>query len=419
MNSRTRLGLLAVVGGLTIGTASADWTQWRGSNRDGVAGSFEAPASWPDSLTKQWEWASGNSDATPIVAGDRVYVHSRIGDEELITCLNAADGGQIWQQRNPGPSVEGGAREHFGPRSTPVFAEGKLFTLGVGGLVTCLNAEDGEILWTNHDNPKTPRFYTAMSPVVMGDKVIYQLGGAERPPRGEEAGPDQSSAIVAFYIADGLEAWRVAGGKSTTHASPTVVTVAGMQQVAAEYQGGLIGLDPADGSILWDIPLEPTGRGRSRYAASPVSVGDTVYTCGFNGGTQAYRIDMDGDGYRTAQIWHNAEVDAMWATPVFKDGLLFGLNDSGFLYCLDAATGETKWVDETNRDDSYGALIDLGPSIALQPNKSKLVIFEPTGESFKLVKEYDVADQQVFSSPAFTGNRIFIQDHDSIVMYTL
>src|SRR5580700_2996440 len=123
---------------LSTGIARAqDWPQWRGPNRDGKARGFEAPKTWPKELTKKWSVKVGNGVASPSLVGDKLYVFTREGDDEVIRCLNAADGKEVWQDKYPSPAVRGGAASFPGPRSSPTVADGKVFTMGAAGILSC------------------------------------------------------------------------------------------------------------------------------------------------------------------------------------------------------------------------------------------------------------------------------------------
>src|ERR1051325_2300561 len=116
--SQIQRTLALVLAILACATAAADWTQWRGDNRDGKASDFKTPTAWPKELTKKWSVTVGDGAATPALVGDRLYVFTREGDGETLRCLDAATGKEIWKESysaEPSPDP-GGFR---GPRSSP------------------------------------------------------------------------------------------------------------------------------------------------------------------------------------------------------------------------------------------------------------------------------------------------------------
>src|SRR5204863_10018968 len=86
-----------VIISLSAQTGAADWTQWRGPNRDGVVASFAAPKAWPEQLTRKWKIDVGLGYASPLLVGNRLFVFSRQGDNEVLQALDAEKGTAIWQ----------------------------------------------------------------------------------------------------------------------------------------------------------------------------------------------------------------------------------------------------------------------------------------------------------------------------------
>src|SRR6516165_12149905 len=124
------------------GVWAQDWPQWRGPHRDNKVPGFTAPATWPKTLTQKWKATVGLGDASPVLVGDKVYAFTRQGREEIITCLDAGDGKVVWQDKYAAEAVTGPGSGHAGPRSTPAEAEGKICTLGVGGVLSCLDTSN-------------------------------------------------------------------------------------------------------------------------------------------------------------------------------------------------------------------------------------------------------------------------------------
>ena len=92
-----------------------DWPQWRGPNRDAKATGFEAPKTWPKELTQKWKVKVGDGVATPALVGDKVYVFSREGEDEIIRCLDAEAGKELWQNKYPAQGATGPAVAFPGP----------------------------------------------------------------------------------------------------------------------------------------------------------------------------------------------------------------------------------------------------------------------------------------------------------------
>ena len=132
------LSLLTLIS--TSLTYSQDWPQFRGIGRDSKVTGFKAQAAWPADLAQQWKVTVGAGDATPVLVYKKIYLHTRQGGDEVVLCLDANTGKEIWKSTYPAPSVTGPSTSHPGPRSTPAVASGKIVTYGVTGILSCLDA---------------------------------------------------------------------------------------------------------------------------------------------------------------------------------------------------------------------------------------------------------------------------------------
>jgi outer membrane protein assembly factor BamB len=382
-----------------------DWPQWRGSNRDDKVTGFKVPAIWPQQLKPGWKVQVGFADATPALVNNRLYVFTRQGENEILQCLDAITGKQIWQSGGyPAIVAAGPAASHPGPRSSPAVSDGKVVTLGLGGDIACFNAETGKLIWRNEDYKGSfPQFYTSMSPLVASGICVANLGGA------------QSGQFVAFDLASGKIKWKTAG-EGPTYGSPVLLTVEGTRQVVFQSQTKLVGLNFSDGVLLWEY-VTPAGTGRVQNAASPVADQQTVYYTGLNNGFNAIEIKKQGNSYLVNKLWTNPDFSTSYNTPVLKDGFLYGLSNKSRLFCINAGDGQTAWSDETPHQN-FGSIIDAGSVLIAISSISNLVVFKPDGKAYSQLALIKVSDNAVYAHPILSGNRIFIKDSESLTMYT-
>ena len=404
-NRAIGLAVGGLVAFLAIGVFAQDWPQWRGPNRDGKVTGFAAPQTWPQTLVEQWKTKVGTGDATPALVGDRLFVFARQGEEEVILCLEAGSGKELWQHKYAAQAVTGAASSHPGPRSSPAVAEGKVVTLGVGGVVSCLDANSGALLWRKDPFPKVvPQFFTAMSPLIVDGAAIAHVGG-----RG-------NGAIIAFDLATGEEKWRW-DGEGPDYASPALLTVDAVKQLVTLTEKSVVGINLADGKLLWKLPF-PTQR-MAYNAATPIVDGATVIYTGAGRGAKAVKIEKRPDGFAAKELWSNPDLAPQFNTPVLKDGLLFGLSNRGNLFCMNATTGKTAWTDGTSHGRGFAAIVDAGPVLLALPSTSELLVFKPSEKQYEEVARIKVAETQTYAHPVLSRKRIFVKDRDTLAMLSV
>lgn len=391
---------------ITTGVFAQDWPQWRGTNRDGKLSGFTAPRQWPEQLTQKWKVTVGLGDATPALVGNRLYVFTRQGEDEVTLCLNARSGKELWRNTYPAQVVTGAASRHPGPRSSPAVADGKVVTMGVGGVLSCLDAATGNLIWRKDPFPKVvPRFFTSVSPIVVDGVAVAHLGGAG------------NGAIIAYDLATGNEKWRW-DGEGPDYGSPVLLTVAGTKQIVTPTEKSIVGIGLADGKLLWQLPFVPPGRAYN--AATPIVDGQTVIITGAGRGTKAVKVEKQGSGFVTKELWSVPKLAPQFSTPVLKNDLLFGLSDRNKLYCINARSGQTAWTDATARGSrGFGAIVDAGSCLVVLANDSELIVFKPDGGAYSEIARYKVAETPTYAHPVISGNRVFVKDQDSLTLWAI
>ena len=388
------------------GTAAAqDWPQWRGANRDGKVTGFAAPPTWPKALKMNWKAKVGLGVATPALAGNRVFVSARQGNKEAVMCLDAETGKKLWQYACAAQAVTGPARRHPGPRSSPAVGGGKVVTVGVGGVVSCLDADNGRLLWRKDPYPKVvPTFFAASSPIIVDQMAVVHVGGKGK------------GAIIAYELAAGGEKWRCAA-TPPEYASPVLLTVAGTKQMVTLTEKSLVGIGAADGKLLWKVPFASARM--STNSATPVVSGQTVIFTGSGRGIKAVKIEKKDAGFSAKELWNNDKISTTFNTPVLKDGLLFGLSNRGNLFCLDALTGKTAWTGEDRHGRGFAAIVDVGSAILALPSTSELIAFKPSKAGYDELARIKVAETPTYAHPVIAGKRIFIKDKDTLTLWVM
>ena len=385
----------------TTFTYAQDWPQWRGKNREGKVTGFDAPQNWPEKFTQKWKITVGKGDATPALVGDKLYVFTRQGEDEITICLNADNGKEIWRDKYSAQPVTGAASRHPGPRSSPTVANGKVITLGVSNILSCLDAETGKVAWRNSEFAgQVPIYFAAMSPIVTDGMVIAHLG------------EDEEGAIIAFDLNNGNQKWKWSGD-GPAYGSPVIMNVENTKMIVEQTKKNIVSVAVANGALLWKIPT-PAER-RFYNSATPIVNGQIVIFTGQGNGTKSVKIQKEGNNFITKALWSNEELGTAYNTPVLKDGWLFGLSDRGKLYCMNANTGKTVWIDDTDYKN-FGAILDAGSVMLALPSNSELIAFKPDEKKYTELAHIKVADTPTYAHPVISGKRIFVKDEETLAM---
>jgi outer membrane protein assembly factor BamB len=399
--------ITAVAGLLAISASCAlaqDWPQWRGPNRDAKASGFTAPQTWPKELTQKWKVTVGLGDATPALVGNKLYVFVRQDADEVIRCLDAANGKELWQEKYAAQAVSGAPSPHSGPRSSPAVADGKVLTIGVGGVLSCVDAASGKMLWRKDDfTGAWPKFFTASSPIVTGGLCIAQLGS------------ESNGGIVAYDLATGDQKWKWTGD-GTAYASPDLLTVEGTKMVVTLTAKKIVGLGVADGKLLWEAPFPV--QGMNYNAATPIVEGQTVIFAGAGRGTKAVKIEKTADGFAAKELWSNPDNGVQFNSPVLKGGQIYGLSQKSVIFCLDAKDGKTLWTAELG-GRGFGSIVDAGSALLALTPKGELVVFEPSDKEYKKLATYKVADTETYAYPVPAGKGVFVKEKDSLSLWNI
>ena len=408
MSPRTITRTVVAVGLFTFasGVFAQDWPQWRGPNRDGAATSFNAPASWPNQLTERWTVEIGYGYATPILVGDRIYMYTRQGEDEVMTALDAASGAVMWRASYSAPfEIMSATRSHGpGPKSTPAFADGRLFTLGMTGTVTAFDAETGRKLWQKPGQPVQPLYHTATSPLVDGDLVIVHVGGHD------------NGALTAFDVQNGDVRWSW-DGDGPAYGSPMLFELSGTRQVVTFTQENFVGVSIESGELLWRRPYTTASTTTSQ---TPILYKETVIEAGRGNGITAIRVLRQDDAWTTENVWHTDEVSLHMTNGVAIDGVLFGLShlNSGQYFALDLDTGEVLWKSEPRQAENAG-IARAGNTIFSLQDDGELVVVRHSRAGFDVLARYAVADSPTWTQPTISGNLILIKDVSMLTAFSL
>jgi outer membrane protein assembly factor BamB len=402
---RARIGTCLLIAGVLHG---GDWPQWRGPNRDGVIAA--EPSTWPEKLTLKWKTAVGEGHASPILSSGSIYVFTRLNDQETVTSLDPSNGKLRWQQHYPAPyKVNPVAAGHgTGPKSTPLYSNGRVYTLGISGVLSSFDSESGKLRWrkdlAQQYQEGAPDFGTAMSPVVDGGLLIAHMGGTKL------------GALTAFDAATGDLKWTW-DGDSPAYASPIVVELGGVRQVVTQSKSNIVGVASATGKLLWSIPFKTQ---YDQNIVTPVRYQDTLIFSGIDKGVFAVRLAHTGDKWSPQTVWENRDASLYMSSPVVAGDLLFGFSHlkKGQIFCLDARAGATRWTGSPRAGDNAAILASSSMLFVLTPD-AQLLVARPTPKGLGEIRRYEVADSATWAHPVVLPDGFLIKDAKTLARWSV
>ncbi len=391
-----------------IQETGADWPQWRGPSRDGtVGGGFDT---WPGELERVWSVEVGLGHSSPVTAAGRAYQFSRQEGDEVLQALDVETGARLWQLRYPAPyRVHTGAEFHGrGPKSTPLVADGRVFVLGISGILSAVDSRDGALLWRHEFDDEfaatSPNFGTAMSPILYDDTLIAYVGG------------DNDGALAAFDVETGAEWWRWAAD-GPGYASPVLATFRESLQLITQTHRQIIGVDPGSGELLWSVGFQTDF---DQNSVTALAIGESVILSGLNNGIFRARPEPGPDGWRLMQLWKTADASLYMSSPVLSNGRVFGFSHrrSGQFFALDPESGELIWSSR-GREGGNAALLVVDDHVLFLTDEARLIVVDAGADTYAPVAEYSVADSPTWAHPAPVGDGLLIKDHETLTRWRI
>ena len=382
-----------------------DYPQWRGPGRDGSAAAFVEPTAWPERLNRNWNIEVGTGYATPIVIGAHVYTFTRQDDDEVVSAIDAATGRVVWSTRYPAPyRPNAGTQRHGpGPKSTPLFYDGKLYTLGISGIVSAFDTDDGTLLWQHPASLVDPLYATAMSPLADRGAIIFHVGGHDQ------------GALTAFDATTGDVKWRW-DGDGPAYASPILADMSGSQHIVAVTQKHIVGVSPTTGALLWQRPFVSNSTNNS---ITPLAYDDSIIVSGHNLGVTRFRAIQRGGRWVTDTLWDNQDVGLFMSNGVMVEDTFFSLSHTnrGQFFALDAGTGETLWSTQ-GREATNAAIVKAGDLLFSLNDDAELLVARASRTGFDPFQRYTVSDSATWAQPVISGHRLFVKDVSTLTLWT-
>lgn len=410
-----RLSIAAACLTATLAASAAKeaalWPGWLGPERNGIVTHFDPPKEWPQELKRVWSQDVGQGYASTLVSGDKLYHHARQRDDEVLWCLDLKTGKPQWRKSymvafTPG----GGGQAHGkGPKSSPVLADGRIFTLSVTGVLSAWDADSGDLLWREDFKDRykknQPYWGVSTSPVVDGPRVIVQTGN------------DEAGALIALDVKTGKEVWSF-DEDPTSYSSPIMAELGGVRQVIAWNQQALIGVDPTTGKQLWRHLF--VQQRTKQNTATPLVHKDYIVLGGEDRGLRSVKPQLGADGqWNVTERWRQDDVAFDMSTPVIVNDLVFGFSHykRGQFFCLDPEDGKVLWKGNGRAGENV-AFLGIKDHVLALLDKAELEVLKPSKEGFESVARFEVADSPTWSPPILLKDTMLIKDVNTLTLWS-
>lgn len=390
-------------------SSSGNWNQFRGPNRDNLSPETGLLASWSDQGPPQ-AWTArgiGEGYSTVSISNGRVFTMGNVGSEEKVICLDLESGREIWSTVNGSAYREG---QGNGPRGTPSIVDGRVYSLGANGDLSCLDAQTGQAQWQKNIlrefGGSNITWGISESVLVDGDKVICTPGG-------------QRATMVALNRMTGNVIWTasVPTSPKAAYASPIAIEVGGVRQYVNYTHGGVVGVRASDGQVMWGHRESANG---TANCSTPVFHNNSIFTAsGYDTGGSLFQL-QSRNGQTVSQVAYSTkEMKNHHGGMVVVDGFLYGSSDPGILKCIELRSNRVVWQ---NRSVGKGAVSYADGHLYVRSEQGPVALVEATPDGYEEKGRFDQPQRSgrpAWSHPVIAAGKLFLRDMDNLLAYDL
>jgi outer membrane protein assembly factor BamB len=390
--------------------SAVPWTQWGGPNRNFQTTATGLKDTWPAAGPRvMWKRPLGEGYSAPVIEHDVLYTIYGKPREEVVIAANAGTGATIWEHTTPMSFASDAPEQGNGPYASPLIVGDRLFTTGVAGRLQCLDKKTGKLLWTQelvttHGGSRLVYGY-ASSPIAFRDTVIVPVGG-------------RGKSIMAFNQADGSIAW-AKHDFGNVYSSPLLINVGGLEQAALLMDGAVIGVNPHNGDLQWQVPF------KADYAiaiATPVWGPDNLLfvSAEYNAGAKVIELQRSGLETKATELWssnrlrlHHGNAMRVGDAIYFSSG---GKGSQAILSAVDARSGKILWQERSIQKASF---VWADQKLITLAQDGALMIAYPSPQGFKITAKAVLLTEIAWTPPALVGTRVYLRDRRSLMAVDL
>lgn len=370
----------------------ADWPQWRGPDLNLISVDADFQTDWPeDGPPIRWKTKVGVGYSSVSVVGERVWTMGHADDKETVYCLSTKNGEVIWTHRYAGKLVDN--LHKGGPGSTPTVDGDRVYSLGKEGQFFCLDKSDGQVVWKFNAGEalgvKTPEWGFTGSPLIVGDRLILDLG-----------------RIVALNKNDGEILWK-SGLAKAGYGSATPLMFAGQKAIAVLNNEGLVVLDVNRGE---ELAFHKWKTNFATNSTSPIVFGNSIFlSTGYQRGCTL--LGVNDDTLQT--VYEKKTLSNHMSNSVVHKGFIYGFDGNAHrgrnarLVCIEAATGAERWAQ---KGLGCGSLMMAGDKLLVLSEKGELVIAKANPEKWEELARAQVINERCWTVPVLANGQVYCRN---------
>ena len=373
-----------------------DWPGFRGPNRDGIVRGARIATVWSRTPPVEvWRRPIGPGWSSFAVRGGLLYTQEQRGEDEVVACYRVATGQPVWAHRDRTRFFESNAGA--GPRATPTVNAQRVYALGATGILNALDAATGAVAWSRNVTADSaapvPYWGFSSSPVVTDGQVIVAAAGQ----------------LLAYDAATGEPRW--SGPEGDGYSSPHLATIGGVPQILHVRDAGIIGVAPADGTVLW----QHSWSGTPIVQPAITRDGDVLLVAGAASGTRRVHIARGPEGWRVEERWTSNGLKPYFNDFIVHEGHAYGF-DARILAAIDLATGERKWKGGRYGNGQLLLLEDQRVLLVLSED-GELVLVSASPDAFTELGRFKAIEGKTWNHPVLVGDLVLVRNSEEMAAF--
>lgn len=395
-----------------------NWTHFRGSNLNGIAGDSKIPVKWDDSVIKWKTEIHDKGYSSPVVYGNQIWVTSAKpdGKELFAICIDFNTGKIIYDIKVfSADEVEGKNPINTYATPTPCIEQGFVYVHFGNQGTACINTSNGSIVWKRTDLKCKNVHGSASSPIIYKTLLILHFDGTD------------VRYIAALDKSNGNLIWRsdrpsepyepLTDVGKLAYITPIIINVKGRDMLISNGSAICQAIDPWTGKEIWNMV-----DGAETTIAMPFTEkGILFWYTGFNIASDgnwytdllAVNPDCKGDLPDSGILWKKQDKtsDNQMLSPVIKDGLIYTVTTMNIMMCIDAATGEEIWSRHVTSNYNASPVYNDGKIWFFSVKGGILVL--KAGRNYEVISQNQM-DSGIWATPAILRNSLIIRTQNNL-----